>query len=43
MEDYLGITGTWVGDHATTGQWKVEIYLDSASEPNASHTFELTP
>ena len=43
MQDYIGLAGSWIGDHSITGTWRLDLYLDNATTPAATRSFELTP
>lgn len=43
MQDYIGLAGSWIGDHSITGMWRLDLYLDDATTPIATRSFELTP
>jgi hypothetical protein len=41
--DYLALAGAWIGDHGMIGPWQLEVFLDGASAPSVSSSFELVP
>jgi hypothetical protein len=43
VSDYIGLAGTWIGDHGMTGDWRLEVFLDGASVPSVSSVFTLVP
>jgi hypothetical protein len=42
VETRLPVGGTWITEHGLYGTWRLEVYLDSASQPTESHRFTLT-
>jgi hypothetical protein len=43
VNDYIAVGGSWIGDHQITGTWTLQVYLDGASTPSSTQTFELVP
>ena len=43
IADVFPLAGTWISDRAMTGTWTVELYLDGATQPNATLPLELVP
>jgi hypothetical protein len=43
ISDVFPVAGTWISDRSMTGSWRVESYLDGATEPDATVQFELIP
>jgi hypothetical protein len=43
LSDMFPVGGTWISDRSLTGTWTVEIYLDAATQPNGTLSFELVP
>jgi len=42
VETRLPVGGTWITEHSLYGTWRLEVYLDAASQPTESHPFSLT-
>jgi len=43
VSDIFPVAGTWISDRAMTGTWRVEVYLDGATQPTATLQLELVP
>jgi hypothetical protein len=43
LSDAFPLAGTWISDRALVGTWRIEVYLDAATQPNGTLNFELTP
>ncbi len=41
VETRLPVGGTWITEHSLYGTWRLEVYLDAASQPTESHPFTL--